>query len=177
MHINFKINRNEHYTNNWLYKFFNLFHKCVFKHNKILKYDIKFKNNCLYKPKNDDINKLFGFSLGFDHMNNSIRFGWRSNNKVIEIFAFYHINKQFKYRKICEVLTEKEYKYICSVYTYNEYYFYKLEVYDDEQNIGNYKSYKFKFDNKINFSYNLYPYFGGDLKCPNDMNIIFCKSN
>jgi len=173
MVINFKIKKDKHFSSNWLYKIFNVFYKCIFIKKKIIEYDITFKNNCLYKSNNDDINKLFGFSIGTNHMENSIRFGWRSNGKAIKIFAFYHINGQFQYRKVCDVQTNTEYKYICSINKKEDYYYYKLDVYLGDENIGYYKSYNFRLENKIKFSYNLYPYFGGNLTAPNEIDIIF----
>ncbi len=175
MKFNFIIKKDKHYTHSYVGKILLLLYKFLFTNKKELRYNIIFDSSCCYKLPDDDINKLFGFSIGFNHMKNSIRFGWRNlyPSKEIEIFAFYHIDGQFKYRKICNIDIDKQYTYSCVIEKKDDYYFYSLTVFDGENILGSYKSYLFKLKSKANFSYNLFPYFGGNMPAPHDMVIKF----
>ena len=47
-----------------------------------------------------DVNKLWGVSdCGNNHMDNSIRFGWRWLNDSLEILWFRHLNGNFEFEK------------------------------------------------------------------------------
>jgi hypothetical protein len=175
MEIDFKIKKGDHYTSSYVFKILLLLYNFIFFRKKELQFDITFGPSCLYKLPEDDINKLFGFSIGHNHMKNSIRFGWRNlyPSKQIEIFAFYHIDGQFKFRKICNVDIGKTYVYNCTIEKKDDHFFYFLNVYDGQNLVGSYKSYLFKIKSKIHFSYNLFPYFGGSYPAPHDMIIKF----
>lgn len=93
----------------------------------------------------------------------------------MDIFSYYYINGVRKYVKICSIIPEKFYKYKLGVYNIgNNEWQYRFEVTSLSNNIviGDYKSDKFKINNhNILFSYNNYPYFGGDIVAPHDMSI------
>ena len=67
-----------------------------------------FNESCLYDLKDVDqfdVNKLFGFSIGYHHKT-SFRFGWRADLKTrtIEIVAYeYHDNVRQTTMPICKI--------------------------------------------------------------------------
>lgn len=182
--MKFKISKGKHYSNCWLYKAYNFLYKpFISKNGKELSKKIKFSQECIYKGLEDDVNKLFGFTISnvIDNISedvheNSIRFGWRPNlnGMYIDIFAYYYINKVRKFIRICSVIPDKFYKYKLGVYKVDNKFQYKFEVTSLSNNIviGDYKSEKFEpFQNKykVLFSFNDYPYVGGTIVAPIDM--------
>jgi hypothetical protein len=157
----FLIKRGKHFSNRFFYKLFNFFN---FSGHSI--YLIKFDETCKYQlPKEDqaDINKLFGFSLGLHHKN-SARFGWCWNNNQLEIWAYWY-NNGFR-----------NYQFIQSIDVEEKYYFEIKNLGDKwEFSIHNYEKIKKvvvdKSKTKINFGYNLWPYFGGNQVSPQDISI------
>jgi hypothetical protein len=185
--MKYLIKQHTHYSNCWLYKAYNMLYKPLITNmGKELCKKIKFSHECIYKGLEDDVNKLFGFTIvNVNHKNlseevhnNSVRFGWRPNlnSMYMDIFSYYYINGVRKFIKICSVIPEKFYKYKVGVYktNNNNEWQYRFEVTSLSNNIviGDYKSDKFTIDNhKILFSYNNYPYFGGNIVAPHDMTI------
>ena len=124
-----------------------------------------FDNSAIYTtedPVNQwDVNKLWGVSdCGNNHMDNSIRFGWRWLNDSLEILWFRHLNGNFEFDKITSV-------------EINEVIYLDLEIKDDkyilrvngvvvEVNRPCTKDFK---------RYKLYPYFGGDERSPHNIKI------
>ena len=51
-----------------------------------------FDQSCIYsfsdRNSTNAINKIFGYSFGSNHHNNSFRLGWRCRNNLIEILAY-----------------------------------------------------------------------------------------
>ena len=131
----------------------------------IFNWDIIFDSSAIYTtedPDNQyDINKLIGWSdCGENHMDYSIRFGWRWLNDSLEIHWFRHQHNQFTFDKIksvelCEphnyYLEFKDTKYILCVDD--------ICVELDRTCSNQYKKYK------------LYPYFGGQETAPHDIKI------
>ncbi len=186
MKMKFQIKQHNHYSNCWLYKAYNMLYKPLITNmGKELTKKIKFSQECIYNGLEDDVNKLFGFTLVNVHHkqlfeevhNNSVRFGWRPNlnSMYIDIFSYYYINGVRKYTKMCSIIPEKFYKYKIGVYKTNDIeYQYRFEVTSLSNNIviGDYKSEKFNIANHgILFSFNDYPYFGGTIVAPHDMSI------
>lgn len=129
-----------------------------------------FSKECLYKLNDnfDQINKLYGVSFGKVH-SDSARFGWRcTNEKNIEIFAYCYINKERVYRKICECNVEEWVN--LNLIIKPKFYEFTSELPDGEiSKIKIEKKGKFKFY-KL-FIYKLFPYFGGKIPSPHDMEI------
>lgn len=185
--MKFEIKKGDHYSNCWLYKVYNMLYKPLITNmGKELCKKVKFSQECIYKGLEDDVNKLFGFTIvNLHHKNlteevhdNSVRFGWRPNlnGMYIDIFSYYYINGVRKYVRICSVIPEKFYKYKLGIYKINDNEWqYRFEVTSLSNNIviGDYKSDKFKMvdNNKFNLliSTNNYPYFGGNIVAPHDM--------
>lgn len=132
---------------------------------------VVFKKSCLYdKDKvGDQINKLYGMSCG-NHLQFSIRIGWRCENHVrgkISLFAYWYDCGKLNYE-----LLGHTYPGDCEKM--------KLEMGDKEftaslldpnndEIISQHTVYLDKECHKIR--YKLYPYFGGTVPAPHDMEI------
>ena len=157
----FIIKKNRHYSNLLKIKL------------HILKNKIKYKQYDLKSNDQYDINKLFGISYGFHHRN-SARFGWRwdLDKDKIEILAYVYKNG----KRINEWEQDIHIAYI------DFFEFYEMEI---QKNKNEYiftlkkdsdkKVYKklIKSRAKCFFSYELFPYFGGNKKAPHDISISF----
>lgn len=133
-----------------------------------------FNDTCMFDLHDEDqhdVNKLFGFSIGYHHKT-SFRFGWRPKieNKTIEIVAYEYQNgiRQTTI-PICEIQL-------------NKWYSFKL-IYSPEKQTSTYKVSRSSVDYKITsndvklnkshgLGYTLRPYFGGNEKAPQKI-IIF----
>lgn len=135
-----------------------------------IRFRAKLSESCLYsvdqwlETDKKDLNKLAGFSNGFNHEINSARIGWRcKNNDCFEITTYIHDNGNFipGSETVLGIVYPEEW-FNCSI-----------------QNIG--YSYRFGFNGfflnvskqtKPNFfKYRLYPYFGGNHVAPQDISI------
>lgn len=132
---------------------------------KVFEWSVIFDSSAIYTtedPANQyAINKLIGWSdCGEDHMDYSIRFGWRWLNDSLEIHWFQHTHGQFSFAKICNVSLCEPHNYYLSL----EGDTYSLGVdgvyvSTSRSCIHDYKKYK------------LYPYFGGEESAPHDIKI------
>lgn len=137
----------------------------------VAKYEVVFTKSCLYEilgPDQFDVNKLFGLSYGFHH-NNSARFGWRADGDSIEISAYCYKNKKRLIKVIRNVEVEKPYIFTVQ----NCEGFYELTI---ESGVGNIIGYaKISKPKTIKFGYRLFPYFGGNVTAPHDVEICMKK--
>lgn len=141
---------------------------------------VMFKSNCEYNlgnSKQGDTNKLFGigkWGVGSNfqvaHLQDSGRFGWRWNIKrhQMEIMAFSHVNSVMKFESIGFVNLEEEFFLRMKVDWINHCYIYRMVK--DDVLVKEYRE-KFTTDKYIRTELSLY--FGGESKCPHDMNIIY----
>lgn len=129
-----------------------------------LSFHFIFHKNCWYDYKDDnswDINKLYGYSLGY-HKKNSIRIGWRPDFYIknkIDLFVFTHNDGVISFDEIGSVWTDKM-NYI-KISNYKTIY--KVYFNGEEKWSGIF--------NHCRFGYMLYPYFGGNNKAPQTMEI------
>jgi hypothetical protein len=138
--------------------------------------NFNFSNSAIYQFSDADqldVNKLYGFSIGFHHVN-SFRFGWRPNKDLtkIEIVGYeYHNKIRIPTISICEVELNKWYKYeITYIPSTNEIQY----VVMDSENIITKRS-SIELKHKLSWGYKLYLYFGGNKKAPHDI-IIYSES-
>lgn len=120
-----------------------------------------------------DVNKLFGFSIGFHHVN-SFRFGWRPSKDLtkMEIVGYeYHNKVRIPTIPICEVELNKWYKYVMNyIPETNEVEYVVIdEMLNNEGTISS-----IELKHKLNWGYKLSLYFGGNKKAPHDI-IIYKK--
>lgn len=134
-----------------------------------IKKRFRLTESCLYWFNDEDqhdINKLFGFSIGYHH-NNSYRFGYRPNNKLngFEIVGYEYVDSIRKPSKhICDVEIDRWYNYYLKYNSRtNEIEFI---VINDNNKIINKIYHLINLKNNINFGYTLGYYFGGNKKPP-----------
>ncbi len=133
-----------------------------------------FNESCKYDLQNSDQqdwNKLFGFSIGFNHMRNSARFAYRWNveKQVIEIAYFYHENGEQNFGIFTNITLNS--RIILSVYKMKAGCLTQIffRIYGDKQ---------YTFSSQIpykKYGYKLYPYFGGNQAAPHDIKISISK--
>ena len=131
----------------------------------VVKFSCIFDNSAKYEtedPVNQaDINKLYGLSdCGDNHMNSSIRLGWRWYNDSLEIHWFRHVGGQFSFGKICEVEIDVPFE--------------SEIIFEQDDYIISVDGTTVAVPRGCGLAYNkyyLYPYFGGDEKAPHDIKI------
>ena len=132
-------------------------------------WNIMFDSSAIYKCVDSvnqyDVNKLIGWSdCGDNHMNNSIRFGWRWLNDSLEIHWFKHEHGEFSFDLIKRISICEEYYYELTISTWD----YKLSV------DGTYVHVPKNCPDEYR-RYQLYQYFGGDEPAPHDITIKIKK--
>ena len=131
-----------------------------------LSFCAKFSQSCIYNfntVDQFDINKLMGFSRGLHH-HNSARIGWRSKEDKIEIVSYCYINKIRIQEETLAIISPEENIY-CSIFDKKTSWIISV------QTISFYKKIEIPKDNVIKFGYMLFPYFGGNMTAPNNMEI------
>ena len=130
-----------------------------------------FSDSAIYQfPDTDqwDVNTLFGFSIGFHHVN-SFRFGWRPNKDLtkIEIDGYeYHNKIRITTISICEVELNKWYTYVLTYIPKTN----EVEYLVIDKNCESANSY-IRLKNNLSWGYRLGLYFGGNKKAPHDITI------
>lgn len=128
-----------------------------------------FTESCLFDLGNEDqwdVNKLFGFSIGYHHKT-SFRFGWRPNLKTqrIEIVAYeYHDGVRQKTMPICEVEIDTWHNFSISYRPISNTSYYFV----NEKYLINHPILKRKWG----LGYSLGIYFGGNRKAPHKITIF-----
>lgn len=162
------IEKNKHYPFPY---FFTCLPKWISKNKECSReYEYMFTNSCLYDLHNVDeydVNKLFGFSIGWHHIT-SFRFGWRPLLDVgkIEIDIYeYHDGIRQTTIPITAIDINKWYKYVlvysptlCTTYTITS---------DDGNTVENKVSFTLK--KSYGLGYTLGTYFGGNEKAPHNI--------
>ena len=160
--MKFLIKKDKHYSDQYLYKFVN-----ILNINRFLKYQVLFDNTCKYElPKEDqeDINKLFGYTLGFNHHKDSARFGWFYQDKTIHLHAYVYDNgvRKSKLIKNLDLNTQ----YVLTLVDEGDNWLFSVnDVWSVIGSVKIPKSCEFKY------GYKLWPYFGGNNTAPHDITI------
>jgi len=137
----------------------------------------EFTMSCIYDLKDDDqhdVNKLYGFSVGFHHKN-SFRFGWRPNADLtkIEIVGYeYRNGVRTPTLPICEVDVYKSYTF--QIRYVPGFSVIQYSVCDDDNGLIGIAQSQIQLKHKYNWGYKLGLYFGGNEKAPHDI-IIYKK--
>jgi len=159
-----KIRKGQHYTRN--------IRKFGIGRNFSIRRLVIFKPSCRYTlhyPDYLDINKLFGFTEGFNPHKNSIRVGWRYNKQqdCIDLFHYQYKNGKRDKEFLCSVDLDTPIE--ISIEAKGHIYLTKVErrgLYVEKLSGRSKRSW-------IHFY--LYVYFGGNMTAPNDMEIHICK--
>jgi hypothetical protein len=158
----YKIRKGSHYSGFRLAPFFG---------KTTSKYEVVFTKSCIYQiegPGQFDVNKLFGLSYGFHH-ENSARFGWRAVDDLIEISLYCYKDGRRVIKEMTSIETEKPYVFeICNTGSH-----YELTI---ESVTGPFRGYAIvSKPQTTKLGYKLFPYFGGNLPAPHDVEILMKK--
>ena len=158
----YKIKKGSHYSG---------FRLSPFYGKNVVKYEVIFTKSCLYDLRNDnqyDINKLFGLSYFYHHID-SARFGWRADGDKIEISAYCYKDGQRKIHEMCLIDVDRLY----TLEIKNTGGYYEFELKDESSSFFSYARISKPITVKV--GYELFPYFGGDETAPHDMEIFMRK--
>ena len=144
-------------------------HALNYSKDTIFSWEIEFDSSAIYKTIDSgdqlDINKLIGWSdCGEDHLEASIRFGWRWTDSL-EIHWFKHENGKFSFDKITSVT-------LCNPHNY----YLKIHDWDYEMQVDDVKIFVPRNCVTNRRRYQLYPYFGGDETAPHNITIKIKKN-
>jgi len=151
----YEIKQDRHYSHLFLYKL------KAYKEGRHMLFKAKFTESCLYDVRDDDINKLYGFTDANSGVHdNSVRFGWRHNGKgYIEIFAYWYNDNKRGWKKLGDTIPEQIDTY--EIWARDTQYYFRF---NDNIHIV-YREFGFKHGLRLR----LYPYFGGNRPAPNDI--------
>jgi len=130
----------------------------------------KFEKSCYYSFADSNsinaINKIFGYSFGSNHHNNSFRIGWRCKNNLIEVLAYWFIKRKHFDSHLFYIEPGELFFLNAAINSMETRINYSIEGRQLEYQdiVFNPDSVKLK-----NWGYVNYPYFGGKRKAPNDM--------
>lgn len=131
-----------------------------------MKFAVKFDSSAIYTtidPLNQsDINKLYGFSEGFNNQYNSARFGWSWYNKRLNIFAYVYKKGVRAQKRITSVAIGKEHTF--SIKVSGSSYIFTINGITATLGRG--------LSTATASGYQQYPYFGGDEAAPHDVTIL-----
>jgi hypothetical protein len=158
----FTVKQGKHYSDGLIYKALNLF-----TFTGKLSRTVMFDESCEYSlPTEDqrDVNKLFGYSVGFDHHQNSARFGWHWYRGSIYVSAYLYRDGE----RIDLPLTKLNLKtwYQFSLEAQAESDCFVIRDHESTLVIANIER-RAKFRGGIQ----LWPYFGGNNSAPHDVQI------
>ena len=131
-----------------------------------MKFMVKFDNSAIYQtviPDNQyDINKLWGFSEGFDHQYNSARIGWSWNDGALRLYAYSYNRGLRQSQEITPVVIGTEIS--CSIKVSGASYIFTVNGIAVTLPRGATAAQA--------SGYQLYPYFGGDETAPHLITIL-----
>lgn len=136
---------------------------------RVMTCTVEFNNSAVYFIGKDqsDINKLFGFSLGYHHTN-SLRVGWRyvPDKGSIEIVSYVYDSKNRLKEKHIDWLDFKVRKTYFIVLHDNLFYEFGYKVNGVSVKVA---EGLLEIERKRYFSYPLSLYFGGNCEAPHDI--------
>jgi hypothetical protein len=140
---------------------------------------LKDVNKYPYKPgtaKCEQINKLYGFTVGILRFRDEFRFGWRANKEgKIELFAYHYVGG------VMPSLSEFETKYKIGEVEFNDRFTTAFKILDNEilfiliNSDGDRFTKSVQFDRKIYFGWILGLYNGGGETYDNDFHFYVKK--
>ena len=137
----------------------------------VAKYNISFSQSCIYSFGNThdlDINKLFGLSFGYHHIN-SVRFGWNADNDKIAIHAYCYKSGQRFMSKMISIPVETFFTFEINAFEV----YYELKIIDQDGKIIS--TLNVSKPKTVKWGYRLFPYFGGTMVAPHDVEIKMRK--
>lgn len=130
-----------------------------------MKFIARFDTSAIYSTVNPvnqyDINKLYGFSEGFNHQVNSARIGWRWSDGALRLFGYVYKSSVRYSQEITTIPFNTD--ITCSI---------KLSGYNYLISANGITVTLPRASNAASATgYQLYPYFGGDETAPKDISI------
>ncbi len=136
-----------------------------------MKFAVKFDSSAIYTTKDplnqSDINKLYGFSEGFNNQYNSARFGWSWYNKKLNIFAYVYKRGVRAQKRITSVAIGREHTF--SIKVSGASYIFTINGISATMARG--------LSTATASGYQQYPYFGGDEVAPHNVTILIRNLN
>lgn len=131
-----------------------------------MKFAVKFDSSAIYttiNPLNQgDINKLYGFSEGYNNQYNSARIGWNWNLGKLNLFAYVYKKGVRSFKKITSVAIGAE--HTCSIKVSGASYIFTVN--------GISVTLSRALTTATASGYQQYPYFGGDEVAPHNITIL-----
>jgi hypothetical protein len=131
-----------------------------------MNFKVRFDSSAIYQtndPLNQyDINKLYGFSEGYDHHQNSARIGWSWNDGALRLYAYTYKHAVRDSKEITTVSIGNEIN--CSIKISGADYFFRVG--NDSLSMPR------AFNTPVASGFKLFPYFGGDETAPKDIRIF-----
>lgn len=125
-----------------------------------MKFVAKFDNSAIYQsvlPENQyDVNKLWGFSEGFNNQYNSARIGWSWNNNALRLYGYVYANGVRYFEEITPVALDSDIN--CSIKLAGNTYIFTVNNSTISLPRGPSSSQA--------SGYQQYPYFGGNETAP-----------
>jgi hypothetical protein len=135
-----------------------------------------FDKSCLYSFTDSSVqhavNKIFGYSFGSNHHNNSFRIGWRCKDSLIEVLAYWYIKHERYDNLLFPVKPGK--RFFIDVKIGCEKVMIKYQI-EDMLSVSTDVIYNSERSRLKKWGYVNFPYFGGKSKAPNDM-VIYLKA-
>lgn len=131
-----------------------------------MRFAVKFDSSAIYKTIDSinqyDINKLWGFSEGYNHQFHSARIGWRWSDSALRLFGYAYDSGKRASQEIGIIDINKEVE--CQIKIQGD----KYAITADGKTVFLSRG---PLDT-IASGYQLYPYFGGDETAPQDIRIM-----
>lgn len=131
-----------------------------------MKFAVKFDSSAIYTTLNPlnqgDINKLYGFSEGYNNQYNSARIGWNWNLGKLNLYAYVYNKGVRSFKKITSVAIGAEHS--CSIKVSGASYIFTVN--------GISVTLSRALKTTTASGYQQYPYFGGDEVAPHNITIL-----
>lgn len=128
-------------------------------------FKVRFDSSAIYTsldPQNQyDINKLYGFSEGYDPHVNSARIGWSYNYGKLRLYAYVYSNGVRSSLEICSVNLFDTIS--CAILVKNDQYVFSVNNVQVQLSRA--------LSGALTNGYQLFPYFGGDETAPHAIRI------
>ena len=131
----------------------------------------RFDTSCLYLAA-DHINKIFGYSFGWNHHRNSFRIGWRCSGDRIEVVAYWYLRGSSSYEHLFYIEPEEAFSLHAVIGQEVAQLSYRVgqDSWQGQQVLYNPEKKPLR-----NWGYVNYPYFGGREKAPHPM-VVYLKA-
>lgn len=159
-----RIKKNRHYRSNYILRPFRIGRTWE------RRYTVVFDDSARYELEDNktQVNKLVGVGHLFHHFN-SVRVGWRYREGVVELFMYRYQNGQRTYFRLIDVKIGESVNVRIEYKTKGGKAEYLMQI---GHIISHHEWTIEKWWQRIPLLYECFPYFGGIVKAPHDINIL-----